>query len=327
MGTVAERRGNPLRRGARHRASHVAAAIAAALAAHSRACAGIARGARMSRCWARASCLRRAPPRRSMRHRDTASIRMKSWSGSAAPAKPRLRIDPPMAKRRRTPPSKMSDIARLAGVHTSTVSRALAGNHAGRPGSARTDPEAGARARLCHQFFGQQSAGGRRTQTISVVMPLGHEAGQTLTDPFFMEMLGHLADEITQRGYGMFLQKILPPMDGLAAAADRIAALRRNHHRRPEHRACGNRGCCGHLPANGCMGRAPRAPDLLLGGHGQHGWGADGGGTPDSHRAQAHRVSGRPFDPGDQVCALKAISHALAHAPRAAVVNASFRRI
>ena len=35
-----------------------------------------------------------------------------------------------------------------------------------------------------------------------------------IKDPFFMELIGHLADEITQRGYGMFLQKILPPMDG-----------------------------------------------------------------------------------------------------------------
>jgi DNA-binding LacI/PurR family transcriptional regulator len=52
----------------------------------------------------------------------------------------------------------------------------------------------------------------RRTQALSVVIPLGHESGQPLTDPFFVEMLGHLADEITQRGYGMFLQKILPPM-------------------------------------------------------------------------------------------------------------------
>ncbi len=52
-----------------------------------------------------------------------------------------------------------------------------------------------------------------RTQTLSVVIPLGHETGQTLTDPFFVDMLGHLADEITQRGYGMFLQKVLPPMD------------------------------------------------------------------------------------------------------------------
>jgi DNA-binding LacI/PurR family transcriptional regulator len=36
--------------------------------------------------------------------------------------------------------------------------------------------------------------------------------GQALTDPFFVSMLGHLADEITQRGYGMYLQKMLPPM-------------------------------------------------------------------------------------------------------------------
>jgi DNA-binding LacI/PurR family transcriptional regulator len=46
---------------------------------------------------------------------------------------------------------------------------------------------------------------------ISVVIPLGHEAGQSLTDPFFVEMLGHLADEITQRDYGLVLQKIANP--------------------------------------------------------------------------------------------------------------------
>ena len=52
-----------------------------------------------------------------------------------------------------------------------------------------------------------------RTQTLSVVIPLAHERGQALTDPFFTDMLGHLADEITRRGYGMYLEKILPPMD------------------------------------------------------------------------------------------------------------------
>ena len=52
-----------------------------------------------------------------------------------------------------------------------------------------------------------------RTQVLSVVIPLAHERDQALTDPFFTDMLGHLADEITQRGYGMYLQKILPPMD------------------------------------------------------------------------------------------------------------------
>ncbi len=53
----------------------------------------------------------------------------------------------------------------------------------------------------------------RRTQTLSVVIPLAHERDQALTDPFFTDMLGHLADEITRRGYGMYLEKILPPME------------------------------------------------------------------------------------------------------------------
>jgi len=118
-----------------------------------------------------------------------------------------------MAKRRRQPPSKMADIARLAGVHTSTVSRALAGS----PLVAKQQRErilALARERGYVVNFSASNLRRQRTQTISVAIPLGHEAGQALTDPFFMEILGQLADEITQRGYGMLLQKILPPMDG-----------------------------------------------------------------------------------------------------------------
>jgi DNA-binding LacI/PurR family transcriptional regulator len=117
-----------------------------------------------------------------------------------------------MAKRRRAVPPKMADIARLAGVHSSTVSRALAGS----PLVARKKREQILKLACERGYVINSSASNlrrRRTQTISVAIPLGHEAGQALTDPFFMEMLGHLADEITQRGYGMFLQKILPPMD------------------------------------------------------------------------------------------------------------------
>ena len=64
-----------------------------------------------------------------------------------------------------------------------------------------------------------------RTQTLSVVIPLAHESGQDLTDPFFACMLSHLADEITQRGYGMHLQKVLPPMRGWL---QRLVAERRS---------------------------------------------------------------------------------------------------
>ncbi len=106
----------------------------------------------------------------------------------------------------------MSDLAKLAGVHVSTVSRALAGS----PLVTRTMRDRIVQLARERGYFVNSAARNlrlQRTQTISVVIPLGHEAGQALTDPFFVEMLGHLADEITQRGYGMFLQKILPPMD------------------------------------------------------------------------------------------------------------------
>ena len=117
-----------------------------------------------------------------------------------------------MTKRKRTGPAKMSDIAKLAGVHASTVSRALAGSPL---------VEQSMRDRIFklaqeHGYVVNATARNlrlKRTQTLSVAIPLQHETGQALTDPFFVNMLGHLADEITQRGYGMFLQKILPPME------------------------------------------------------------------------------------------------------------------
>lgn len=106
----------------------------------------------------------------------------------------------------------MSDIAKLAGVHTSTVSRALAGSSL---------VEANMREKILkiarsNGYTVNSTARSlrlQRTQSISVVFPLGHEVAQPLTDPFFVQMIGHLADEITQRGYGLFLQKVVPPME------------------------------------------------------------------------------------------------------------------
>jgi len=116
-----------------------------------------------------------------------------------------------MTKRRLTA-ATMSDIARLAGVHVSTVSRALAGSPLVQQGK-RDKILKLARERGYVVNATARNLRLKRTQTLSVVIPLGHEAGQPLTDPFFVSMLGHLADEITQHGYGMFLQKVLPPMD------------------------------------------------------------------------------------------------------------------
>ncbi len=109
-------------------------------------------------------------------------------------------------------PPKMADIARLAGVHTSTVSRALAGSPLVEKGMREKIMKI-ARSQGYTVNSTARSLRLQRTQSISVVFPLGHEVAQPLTDPFFVQMIGHLADEITQRGYGIFLQKVLPPME------------------------------------------------------------------------------------------------------------------
>jgi DNA-binding LacI/PurR family transcriptional regulator len=118
-----------------------------------------------------------------------------------------------MSKRKKTAAGKsarMADLARLAGVHISTVSRALAGSRLIAP-SQRERILGLARERGYVLNTAASNLRLQRTQTLSVVIPLHHEAGQPLSDPFFATMLGNLADEITQRGYGMFLKKVLPP--------------------------------------------------------------------------------------------------------------------
>ena len=108
---------------------------------------------------------------------------------------------------------KMSDVARMAGVSTSTVSRALAGNPL--IPKALRDEISGIAARA--GYVVDQSARSlrlRKTNTIAVVIPLGHESSQLISDPFFLEMLGRLADEITMRNHAVLLIKEVTPQPG-----------------------------------------------------------------------------------------------------------------
>ena len=101
------------------------------------------------------------------------------------------------------------DLARLAGVSAGTVSRALAGNPLVNV-QTREKIEAIARE---HDFRPNQMASRlrtKRTGLIGVVIPLGHERRQHLSDPFFMTMLGQLADLITENGYDILLSRVIP---------------------------------------------------------------------------------------------------------------------
>ncbi len=103
-------------------------------------------------------------------------------------------------------------LAELAGVSPATVSRALAGKDVV---SAKT----AARIRKLadeHGFKPSMIARNLRTRkrgAIGVVIPLGHERGQHISDPFFMTLIGCLADELTERGFDLILSRVIPDRD------------------------------------------------------------------------------------------------------------------
>jgi DNA-binding LacI/PurR family transcriptional regulator len=103
----------------------------------------------------------------------------------------------------------IAELARLAGVSTGTVSRALAGKSLV---NVETRERIQALARE-HGFRPNQMARRLRvqeTKVIGVVVPLGHEQRQHLSDPFFMAILGHLADALTENGYDIMLSRVIP---------------------------------------------------------------------------------------------------------------------
>ena len=106
----------------------------------------------------------------------------------------------------------ITDLARLAGVSPGTVSRALAGKSLVNT-KTREKIEAIARE---HGFRPNQMASGLRRQktgVIGVIIPLGHDTRQQISDTFFMTLLGFLADELTRRGYDLMLRRVVPDDD------------------------------------------------------------------------------------------------------------------
>jgi DNA-binding LacI/PurR family transcriptional regulator len=106
----------------------------------------------------------------------------------------------------------IAELARLAGVSAGTVSRALAGKSLV---NQETRERIQALARE-HGFRPNQMARRLRvqeTRVIGVAVPLGHERRQHLSDPFFMALLGHLADALTESGYDIMLSRVIPDAD------------------------------------------------------------------------------------------------------------------
>jgi DNA-binding LacI/PurR family transcriptional regulator len=101
----------------------------------------------------------------------------------------------------------MQDIARLAGVSTSTVSRAL--NQSSLVNDeTRLRIEELARSLNYSINVGARNLRLQRNRTVAVVVPYDARTRQHISDPFFVSMLGSLADALTERGYDMLFSRI-----------------------------------------------------------------------------------------------------------------------
>jgi DNA-binding LacI/PurR family transcriptional regulator len=102
---------------------------------------------------------------------------------------------------------QMEDIAKLAGVSTSTVSRAL--NRSSLVNAATRDRiEKLARSLKYSVNVGASNLRLQRNRTVAVVLPFDSKTRQHVSDPFFVSMLGGLADALTVRGYDMLLSRV-----------------------------------------------------------------------------------------------------------------------
>jgi len=112
---------------------------------------------------------------------------------------------------------QMSDIARLAGVSVSAVSRALRGS-----------PEIGDETRkriveLARSLnytvnVGAQNLRLRQNTTVAVIVPSFSNLQQRLTEPFFISLISAIANTLTDRGYEMLLTRVEATSSNVADA-------------------------------------------------------------------------------------------------------------
>lgn len=108
-------------------------------------------------------------------------------------------------------PLKMADLAALAGVSKSTVSRALADSPL-IPAETKERIRALAKEHNYRLNKRARNFATKDTLTIAVVIPDTEEKDWRLTDPFFLELLGSIADTLDSRRHELLLAKTASSM-------------------------------------------------------------------------------------------------------------------
>lgn len=101
----------------------------------------------------------------------------------------------------------MHELAKLLGLSKSTVSRALANN----PAIAEHTRRRIETLATQHGYRVNQAARALRsrvTRTVAVTIFLEHDRRQSISDPFFLGMLGAIADALAEHQYNLILSKI-----------------------------------------------------------------------------------------------------------------------
>ena len=130
---------------------------------------------------------------------------------------------------------KMSDIARLAGVNVSTVSRALSGSTLTNEDTRTRIMEIAAALNYTVNAAGQSLRSGL-SRTVGVVIPIDPATQGHVSDPFFLSLLGGIADVLTEHRYDMLVARVhVDDLDAVAklrdtGRADGVILIGQWHH-------------------------------------------------------------------------------------------------